>query len=792
MTSGYLFSARSHFSLGESLLSPKDIVSAAKDRGYETVALCDNMTISGMMSFISAAKEKEIKAIVGCRLRVVYDLDYRKPSKDELEKVKENPEWFPKVFVKNERGMSDLMDLLTLANSDRNFYFVPRLSLVENLLPVLARGNLEITSGDLFSLFHCSLTDYNYNHIIDSINSVLSDSKLVIELCAINSMLHSTLNKKAIRTAQNRNYEGEYILLSYPALYKNENDAGTRDVLATIMSNAKIKDSWRHIPATRDMCIKKFSELDKIFTEFCTTHEISQELKWQGAKRLSDVCDYTWKKKEVSLPKMAEHETRAMVEEVQKGWAERIKKEFMGYKPSDDLLPMYKERLVYELKVLRDMKFERYFLLVQDIVKWSKQNGIMVGPGRGSDSGSLVSFLMGITDLDPIRFGLIFERFINPSRLDLPDADIDFMSTRRNEVIQYISDKYGADRVAGISNYNTMVSAGSIRDCGRVYEIPNIDLSVTKIIPKEHGKSLSLSESMEILPELQAFTIAYPDIWRHATGLEGKMRALGRHAAGVVIAGEPIIGSGRAVLERRQGVQVVNWDKTTVEDWGLVKIDILGLSTLDVLRLTVESIKRRTGVEIELTNIPIDDVETMKAFGRGDTASVFQFESGGVRNILKQIAASGLLTLSDLSAITALYRPGPMESGMIEDYVKWRQTGEEPAYEHPMMREVLKETGGSIIYQESVMELSKQIAGYSMSEADILRKIMGKKKPEEMAKQKEKFVNGATLGYVELELENGTTVTVHKLTIVKRLKDGQKITIEQAIKEGCEIDFESK
>lgn len=243
-----------------------------------------------------------------------------------------------------------------------------------------------------------------------------------------------------------------------------------------------------------------------------------------------------------------------------------------------------------------------------------------------NSSGSVTSFLMGITDLDPIRFGLIFERFINPSRLDLPDADIDFMSTRRHEVINYITQRFGEKRVAGISNYTTMVTAGSIRDCGRVYEIPQHDLSVTKLIPKEHGKSFSLASSLEVLPELQNFVERYPDIWRHALGLEGCMRSLGRHAAGVVIAGEDIEGSGRAVIERRQGAATVNWDKTTVEDWGLVKIDVLGLSTLDVLRLTLENIKASKGEIIELTSIPIDDLDTMRAFGKGDTDSVFQFE----------------------------------------------------------------------------------------------------------------------------------------------------------------------
>lgn len=378
-----LFGARTHFSMGESLLSPKELVETARDRGYECVALCDTMTISGMMEFIAAAKQHEIKPIIGCRLRIVYDLDYRKPAKSEMVKPKENPEWYPKVFVKNEQGMADLMDLLTLANSESRFYFVPRLSL-KDLLPVLAKGNLEITTGDLFSVFHCSLGAYNYQSIIDSINSVISDSKAILELSCINTLLYSTITKKALKYALEREYRAEHILLSYPTFYKNESDAGTRDVLATILSNNKIKDPWRHIPAVRDMHIKKVSELTGVFDEFCRKHEQPYQLAWAASDRLTDVCQYTWEKKAISLPTMAENETKAIIDAVQIGWANRIKKEFMGYKPDESLLPVYKERLVYELNILRDMKFERYFLLVQDIIKWSKENGIMVGPGRGS------------------------------------------------------------------------------------------------------------------------------------------------------------------------------------------------------------------------------------------------------------------------------------------------------------------------------------------------------------------------------------------------------------------------
>lgn len=732
---GYLLSTRSYFSSGESMLSPKDIIRLAKEAGYHTVALTDTMTISGMMEFIAEAKAQEIKPIIGCRLRIVMDLEYRKPAKKELILPKDNPEWYPKVFVKNEEGMRDLMNLLTLANKTDHFFSNARLSL-EDLCAALSRGNLIVSTGDFQSVFHCILENLGYDYL-SIINKLKTSSKndvdVKIELLAIDTLLHSTINKKAFKTALELDLENS-IIVTRPILYADSGDADSRDVLATINANQKIKDPWRNIPYVRD-----FAFVDANYMAHIKTTLHGDALK--ADEELSDACTYVWEKKPISLPKIVEDETRAMLFEVTEGWKNRIQKEVMGYKPDKSLIPIYKERLAYELKILKSMGFERYFLVVQDLIKWSKSNGIMVGPGRGSSSGSLVSFLMGITDLDPIRFNLIFERFINPSRLDLPDADIDFMSTRRTEVIDYLVKKYGEKRVAGISNYTQMGSAGALRNVGRVHEIPIFDLNVTKLIPKEHGASFSLEEALQVMPDLVEFKKRYSEVWRHAQKLEGVMTGLGRHAAGVIIAGEDIEGSGRAVIEDRCG-KIVNWDKTTVEDWGLVKVDVLGLSTLDVLRITIESVFTRTGEKIDLLSIPLDDQKTLRMLGKGDTDCVFQFTSGGMKSILKQLAETGSLKFEDLCATTALYRPGPMESGMIEDYINWRATGDEPVYEHPNMQASLGKTGGSMIYQEQVMQLSSDLAGYTLAEADVLRKIMGKKKPEEMAKQREKFVNG--------------------------------------------------
>jgi DNA polymerase-3 subunit alpha len=724
----YLYSARSHFSIGESMLSPKKIVQIAQRDGFNTVALVDTMTISGMTEFISECKKASIKPIIGCRLRIVKDLDYRKPARTSNELPKRIPEWYPKVYVKNEQGMVELMKLLSLASSPERFYYEARLSF-EDLLVILKNDNLIISTGDQQNIFALHDDDYNYELLIDRLLSETKRQNCFVELFNNNSIFSTTLNKKVSEIAES---SMAFTLLTNTLLYDVESDADTLDVLTVIISNNRIRDSWRPKQHDKSFYAKSPEQLTQEMQEF--------EVEYNGIDELINGCQYEWKPMSVSLPKMAEDEQSEIVRQVTLGWKERIKKPIMGYMPPDELIPLYKERLAYELSVLRKMRFERYFLVVQDVVKWSKQKTIMVGPGRGSAAGSLVSFLMGITDVDPIRFNLLFERFINPDRLDLPDVDLDFMSTRRGEIIDYLVEKYGADRVAGISNYGTLASASALRDCGRVYGLSNEDLSATRYVPKENGASFTLTEAAIAVPAIESFKVNYPDIWHHATRLEGVMRSLGKHAAGIVVADEPI--SNRAVVETRSGTALVNWDRNSVESWGLVKMDILGLSTLDTLRIALDYIKENHSIDLDLLSLPIDDYETMKGFSLGKTIGIFQFNSGGMRHLLKELAKGGMLNFEDICATTALYRPGPMESGMMDTYIKVKQGIEDPEYDHPKMKHALQATGGVFIYQESVMQIARDLAGYTMADADKLRKIMGKKQRDEMEKQRDKFVSG--------------------------------------------------
>ncbi|MCG5512780.1 DNA polymerase III subunit alpha [Ectothiorhodospira shaposhnikovii] len=732
----HALAVRSYFSMGEALMAPKQIPTLMKAAGYKSVALVDTMSINGLVDFCTCAEKEGVKPIVGVRLKIVPDPTLREKSVSKKE-ARANGPWYPKVYARNHAGVQDIMKLLSRSYQEDRFYIEPRLGL-EDLLPALARGNLAVSSGDFYSVLHRE----DCRELLLKMRTAAAGCAFV-EIVPINTPLFDRLNERGIELARELEMD---TVLTMPVLYESAEDADARDVMAAIVANGKMDSPARHIPYMRDLTVKAPLEVGR-----CGVALAARLKRWTtlenpsgaiagaiaGMQKLVDACSFEWKKQAISLPAMAENEQARLVAECKIGWKERLSKPTMGYMPSPADIPKYLERLKYELGVLNRMGFERYFLVVQELVQWSKRNGITVGPGRGSVGGSLVAYLLGITDVDPIRFNLIFERFINPERLDLPDADLDFMSSRRGEVIQHLVEKYGAERVAGISNYTTMGAASALRDTGRVFGLSKFDIECSKYIPKD----TDLVPACETVPELEKFREAHREVWDHAVRLEGKLRSLGQHAAGVVIAGEPIINRA-TLIQRSSDLPVVNWDKRVVEDWGLVKIDILGLSTLDLLTCAKSMIQARHGVTIDFIQLPLDDKDVMKAFGQGDTVGVFQFESSGMRKLLKDLAVGGDLTFDDLVAATALYRPGPMQSGLLDDFVSIRQGMNAPHYEHPNMKAALESTQGVIVYQEQVMQLAVDLAGFTHAESDHMRKAMGKKDADKMAEMREKWVSG--------------------------------------------------
>ena len=383
------------------------------------------------------------------------------------------------------------------------------------------------------------------------------------------------------------------------------------------------------------------------------------------------------------------------------------------------------ERLDYELGVIDKMGYNTYFLIVWDFVNYAKSHGIFVGPGRGSAAGSIVSYLLGITDIDPLKYQLLFERFLNPERVSMPDIDIDFCYERRGEVIDYVARKYGADHVTQIITINSMLAKGAVRDVGRVMNVPlSVVNKVTKLIPSELG--ITLDKAISASDELRALIADDEQIAamiQMAKSLEGLPRNAGVHAAGVVISAEP--ADHYLPLQRtKEDAVITQYPKDDVEAIGLLKMDFLGLRTLTVVNKTIESIRARYGVEVDFNTIPDDDPETYQMLSAGDTAGVFQLEGSGLRAVLKELQPE---SLEDIIALVALYRPGPLGSGMVEDFIARKHGEQEITYLDPKLEPILNTTYGVILYQEQVMQIASSLCGFTLGEADMLRRAMGKK-----------------------------------------------------------------
>lgn len=740
-----LIGPKSEFSIGESILSAEDIVKSAYNAGFDSVAVADTNSLSVMTKLAKAANDieaDEMKVIFGATLTVVDSLAWRRPKKGEAKRSAEKF-WMPSVYVKNESGLRDLMALLSKANDEEHFYFRPRISLHE-LIQVMDRGNVVVTSGSINSLF----AHPNYVMILSRIRSVLTGNKealFFLEMPVIDSPYYIRICEQVVKHSDPLFFRP---LITFPSLYK-ANEQDLRDTMSCITSRTKVHEKWRNeafgfeLPTDRN----RHTAIDGMEGTLVSHKGCDSDLTEDViASALNNAAifhmffTYEWKGMPISLPEMSDDPMRTLKEKCVKGFKQRLTQEVLGHKPDTGQLSEYKDRMSYELRVLESMGFENYFLLVEHITSWCRDQGIIVGPGRGSVGGSLVAFLIGITDVDPIRFGLIFERFINPDRLDLPDIDLDFMSSRREEVIKHLREEFGSEYVAGISNYTMLGAASSIRSVGSAHSLTPEDLSPSKTVPTEHGQPVSLKEAVIKSPELENFAVSYPDIYKQAESLEGKLRGYGQHAGAVVVGGSPLIE--RSVLENRGGQRIINWDKRVCEDFGLVKLDILGLQTLDILSLAKEKIRQRHGVDVVYQDLPLDDTKVLKAFGDGDTTGIFQFESGGMRGLLQDLASAGPLDFEECAAVTALYRPGPLEAGLTDKYIQIRQGASFPEYVHPYAEPALRSTHSVMVYQEQTMQIARDLAGFSMSEADTLRKAMGKKDAKLMSAQRQKFVDG--------------------------------------------------
>ncbi len=446
----------------------------------------------------------------------------------------------------------------------------------------------------------------------------------------------------------------------------------------------------------------------------------------------------------------------------------------------------YRDRLDYELGVITRMGFPGYFLIVADFIGWAKENGIPVGPGRGSGAGSLVAYALQITDIDPLQFGLIFERFLNPERVSMPDFDIDFCQERRDEVIDYVRGKYGAERVAHIAAFGTLQARAAVRDVARVMQIPYpVADRFAKMIPANPANPITLAEAVEEGDLAQAIERADEDVQRMfevAQKLEGLYRHVSTHAAGMIISDRPVAEVVPVHLDQN-GKLSTSFEMKATEGAGLVKFDFLGLKNLDIVKGALDFIRDTKGETIDLAEIGFEDPRTFAQLASGDGFSVFQLESAGMRAAMKQLRVDNI---EDLIALISLYRPGPMDQ--IKTYASVKHGEEDVHYAHAETREVLEPTNGVMIYQEQVMDIARRLAGYTMGDADLLRRAMGKKILSEMDAQRERFVTGAAAGWVNVELDTGEVRRMHAMEKVTTADgSGRQVTLTEALEQDIEI-----
>lgn len=729
-----MMAVRSHFSLGESTLEPETIKAAAVRVGEPRVIVCDSMTVSAMIQ-CSKLADASFAPRFAVNLQIFDDLTIRE------KKTKQVSCWL-KVYPHDWRAMQAIFRTLTKAYDAEHFFNGPRLGW-EDVRPMLSCAKFSVSTGD----FNGVLEHPDCRAIIGELKALVGDDNVYVEITPVPTGYHDRVN----RIAASYWLSGTKVLLTCPILYEGKNHDKWLTNMAIAKRSTMKRPTMMRQPAHKDYTAKEHHDyyeqmhaaavrLQKILPGAGSGTMWGEA--WNSQAELYDKMSYAWKKEPISLPSLAADPDTRMKELCVAGLKQRMATPVFGHTiAAADLKSTYLPRLKYELETLKTMGFAPYFLLVDDLVRWCKANGIAVGPGRGSVGGSLVAYLMGITDIDPIRFGLLFERFINPSRKDLPDIDLDFMSSRRGEVIQYLIKRHGEDKVAGISNYGLLGSASAMKDVARVFGHDVNNLTASKFVPKEHGQPVDLETARKQVAEIAMWADSNPVVWDHAVSLQGVMRLLGKHAAGTIVAGVPI--TDRGVVEMRSGERTVNWDMRVAEDMGLVKLDILGLSTLDTIVKCLDYIKQQKKPVPNLLQIPLDCVKTLKGFAEGNTLGVFQMEGGAARRILKDMTKVNPLTFDDVVAVNALNRPGPIDAGLVKKYVDAKNGDAIHEVEHPNMAPALADTFNVIVYQEQVMRIAVDLCGYTLAQADGLRKAMGKKDKKLMAAERDRFTDGA-------------------------------------------------
>ncbi|EKE19742.1 MAG: hypothetical protein ACD_8C00115G0003 [uncultured bacterium] len=710
----------SHYSLLDGLGKIDDILDRALELGMDSIALTDHGVMYGAVELFIKAKEKGIKAIIGCEMYITpNDLTSKNPTAEDRKRH------HLILLVKDEEGYHNLMKLVSIAHLD-GFYYKPRID--RKVLRKYAKGLIGL-SACVEGEIPAQIVMGNYDKAKElalEYKDIFDENGFFLEVQSHTKFSNQEIaNEGIFKLAKEVDLP---VVATNDVHYVNKEDASAQDILLCVQTNRKVYESDRMNLMDFDLSLRSPEEAAACFPN--NPEVIS------NTQLVADQCHFKMKMGETQLPHFDVPEGHTdmsfLIELCEKG----LKKKY-----GENITEEHRTRMDYELSIIEKCGYGSYFLIVQDFVNWARDNGIVVGPGRGSAAGSFVSYLTGITNVDPIEYNLLFERFLNPERVSMPDVDMDFADDRREDVLNYCRKKYGNDHVSQIITFGTMAARAAIRDTGRALGIPyDFCNQTSQMIPM----FTSIKKALEEVPEFKAQYNSSEDgrkLIDSAMRLEGVVRHAGMHACGVVITKEPVTYYSpiQNITGSKEGT-VTQYSSSTkssyVEKIGLLKMDFLGLKNLTIIQNTLRIVKKTKGIDINIDTIPIDDTETYKLFQDGQTTGVFQFESSGMKRYLKLLKPT---IIEDIIAMVALYRPGPMD--WIPDFISGKH-GRKIKYVHPKLEPILKNTYGVAVYQEQVMQIARDLAGFTMGEADVLRKAMGKKIFELIAEQKIKFVEG--------------------------------------------------
>ncbi len=715
------------YSLLDGACEISQLMGLVAEQKMPAVAMTDHGNLFGAVEFYNKAKEKGVHPIIGCEVYV----------SQQSHKVKSDSNRYNHLVLlcENQDGYRNLIKLVSTGFLD-GFYYKPRID--KELLAQHSKGIIALSAclrGDINETLMGDRYDearriaYEYTDVFGKNNFFLEMQEHGLDQ---DRMVMPLVNRLSQET-------GIPMVVTNDSHYLRKEDPRMHELLLCIGTGKTMSDPNRMRFSTPEFYLKSRAEMLTLFGEI----EHAMDRTWDIAQR----CHVKLEEVKDPFPKFEvppEHSIDTYFEYVARQGFEKRRPRLetlraQGYLKHD--LAEYAERLDRELKTIQQMRFSGYFLIVWDFIRHARSRNIPVGPGRGSAAGSLVSYAMQITDIDPLQYGLLFERFLNPERISMPDIDIDFCTRGRGEVIQYVTEKYGREQVAQIITFGTLGAKAAIKDVGRVLDMKISDVErITKLVPTT--LNIKLKDAIAQEPGFQDLMRQDPrvkDVLEVAQKIEGMARNAGVHAAGVVISPVPLKELVPLYRTNRDEI-VTQYDMVGLEKLALLKMDFLGLTTLTIIDDALKLIKEYRGVTLDPEQFPLDDAKTYELFSKGHTSGVFQFESQGMRDILRRYQPT---RVEDLCALNALYRPGPIQGGMIDDFIDRKHGRKQVKYDLPELKEVLEETLGVIVYQEQVMQISNRIAGYSLGDADLLRRAMGKKKHEEMAKQRERFLSGA-------------------------------------------------